>query len=350
MPESAQRFCAECGSELPEQALLCPQCQKLVFSEELEALAARAKALEQNKDWKQAMVCWNEALELLPPEAAQARTIREHLVKLEEQSKHNGWKKTLGPLAAVALLAWKLKGVLLVVLGKAKFLVMGLGKVKTLFSMLAYLGVYWAMYGWKFAAGFVVGIYIHEMGHVWAMRRYGLRAGAPMFIPGVGAFVSLYDSPADEKQDARIGLEGPLWGLGASLFAFGAAQLTGQPVWLAIAHANAFVNLFNLIPVWQLDGGRGFRSLTQVERIAMAVLFAGLWFVTGEGLFFLLIAGAAYRIFVARDPAPATDHGVVMRFAALAVILGILCMVPARHFEEHTQRKAARQSALVKRS
>ena len=86
----------------------------------------------------------------------------------------------------------------------------------TLGSMLSFLGVYWSMFGWKFALGFVICIYVHEMGHVAELRRFGIAASAPMFIPGLGAFVSLKQLPANVTQDSRVGVVGPIWGLGAA--------------------------------------------------------------------------------------------------------------------------------------
>src|SRR3989454_12639768 len=81
--------------------------------------------------------------------------------------------------------------------------------------MLLSAGVYWAAWGWKFALGVVLSIYVHEMGHVQALQRYGIKATAPMFIPGVGAVVRLKQYPASPREDARVGLAGPLGGLGA---------------------------------------------------------------------------------------------------------------------------------------
>ncbi len=235
------------------------------------------------------------------------------------------WIKKLGPFGAVAAAGLKFKTAILLLLTKAKFLLVGLSQLKTLLSMFAFFGVYWALYGWKFAAGFVIGIYIHEMGHVWMLKHYGLRASAPMFIPGFGAFVSLYDSPADVSEDSRIGLAGPLWGAGAAISALLlAAAYPQHPVWLAVARATAYINLFNLIPVWSLDGGRGFRALDLRQRWMWIGLAALLWYLTRSGLFVLLLLGAAYRVFWRKDPAPRPDTGAFLEFAALLALFGAL--------------------------
>ncbi|MBV8847416.1 MAG: site-2 protease family protein [Bryobacterales bacterium] len=237
------------------------------------------------------------------------------------------WIKRLGPFGAIAAAALKFKTAILLVLAKAKFLIFGLAKLKTLLSMLATIGVYWTIYGWRFAAGFVIGIYIHEMGHVWMLRQYGLRASAPMFIPGFGAFVSLYDSPADASQDARIGLAGPLWGAGAAV-AFLLPGVAGAGgVWFAIAHATAYINLFNLTPVWMLDGGRAFGALDYRQRLMWLGLAAVLWYMSGSGLFLLLLLGAAYRVFWKKDHAIAADQGAMFQFAGLMILFGAILMM-----------------------
>ncbi len=234
------------------------------------------------------------------------------------------WIKRLGPLGVVLTGAFKFKTAIVLVLTKAKFLFFGLAKLQTLLSMLATIGVYWTLYGWKFAAGLVIGIYIHEMGHVSMLRHYGLRASAPMFIPGFGAFVSLYDSPADVRQDARIGLAGPLWGAGAALACLLAALVFPGGVWGAIARATTYINLFNLTPVWTLDGGRAFRALDYRQRLYWMALAAALWYAAGSGLFLILLLAAGYRVFLKKDHAPAPDSGAFFQFTGLMILFGAL--------------------------
>src|SRR4029078_118918 len=120
-------------------------------------------------------------------------------------------------------------------------------KASTFVSMFAFFGVYWSIYGWPLALGLVLAIYIHEMGHVAMLRRLGIDAGAPMFIPGVGAFVMLKQHIQDPLTDAKIGLAGPVWGLGAGLCAFGIYAVTGARIWLAIAQLTRVLNLFNIL-------------------------------------------------------------------------------------------------------
>ena len=294
-----------------------------MYAAALEDLAARARQCEASKDMLGAARLWRDALRLLPADSVQAKAILEHLANLGAAAQLNAsasadnkpeWLKKLGPVGAVIAL----------ILGKLKFLLVGLGQLKTLLSMFVTMGVYWSLYGWRFAIGFVLGIYIHEMGHVWMLRQYGLRASAPMFIPGFGAFISLYDSPANHGQDARIGLAGPLWGAGAALAAVLGYFAGGGPVWLAIAHFTAYLNLFNLTPVWQLDGGRAFRALTQRERLYLFGLVALLWLITQQGMLLIVLLGAAFRIFWQKDHATEPDPGAFAEFAALLVLFAAL--------------------------
>jgi Zn-dependent protease len=188
--------------------------------------------------------------------------------------------------------------------------------------MLAAAGVYWSLWGWKFAFGIVGSIYIHEMGHVAALRHFGIKASAPMFIPGFGAVVRLHQHPATAREDARVGLAGPVWGLGAALAALAIYLATDAPIWGAIAQFGAWVNLFNLLPVWQLDGGRGFRALARRERwIATAALLA-IWFATSEPLVVLLaIAAGANAMAKAPDE---SDRAMLGLYAGLALVLAMM--------------------------
>jgi Zn-dependent protease len=326
--DEAHSFCASCGAALPPQALICASCRQLVHAVELEELARQAHIREVSGDETGAMGMWQRALVLLPADSAQAASIRRKLgipnvVQPPRQlpagpKPQPEWVKRLGPF-----------GVLAAALLKFKFLLTGLLQFKTLLSMLAFFGVYWSIYGWKFAAGFVIGIYIHEMGHVWMLRHYGLRASAPMFIPGLGAFISMYGSPANVAQDARIGLAGPLWGAGAAIVSLAMAVAYPASAWVAIARTTAYINLFNLTPVWMLDGGRGFRALDRQQRFYLLGLAAVLWYVTDAGLFILLMVGAAYRIFWKKDPAPEPDWGAFLEFAGLmALFAALLALIP----------------------
>lgn len=306
-------------------------CHALVHSAELEAIAKRAQELETQGEPAASADVWRQALLLLPPDSNQATAIRDRIASLGaavrtagSQQERPAWMKRLGPLGVVLAFLLKFKTAAFLVLSKAKFLFLGLGKLQTLLSMFATIGLYWSLYGWKFAVGFVVGIYIHEMGHVWALRHYGLRASAPMFIPGFGAFVSLYDSPANVSQDARIGLAGPLWGAAAGLMFLAMGAATGAGVWFAIAHFTAYINLFNLLPVWSLDGGRAFRAFDRTQRFIALGLTLVLWLVTHETMFMIVGLGAGYRAFMQKDYPPESDQGAFLQYVGLLILFGAM--------------------------
>ena len=201
-------------------------------------------------------------------------------------------------LATLGLLAWKLKTLLRWLLTKGKLLMLGLTNAGTVLSMFLSIGVYWAAFGWPFAVGLMLSLYVHEMGHVAALRRLGIPASLPMFLPGLGAVVRLRQPPATRSEDARIGAGGPALGdrrrdrrLRSSIWA--AAGRSPPPS----RARGAWVNLFNLLPVWQLDGGRAFHALSRPQRIAAALVMGALWLWTREGLLILLLAVAAFRAF-----------------------------------------------------
>jgi len=213
-------------------------------------------------------------------------------------------------------------------LGKGKLLLLGLTKAGTVLSMLLAFGVYWTAWGMWFALGFVLSIYVHEMGHVAALRRFGLEATAPMFVPGLGAFIRLRGRQLSPYQNARIGLAGPVWGLGAAVAALAVGRFGGGPMWLAIAHTGAWLNLFNLMPVWQLDGNRGFAALTRTQRIIVTLTFGAAWLMTGDGLIVLLAIVSAARAFEAHAPED-PDRGALFKFVGVVLALAVVFRMAA---------------------
>jgi Zn-dependent protease len=295
-PDARPRACARCSTELSAMALVCPSCSALVHRERLEDLAARASSAATAGERATARALWEEARALVPAQSEQHRLIGERLAALADDasapssraaghSNRSWW--TQGAAAAATI------GVLL--LGKLKFLLLGLTKLSTFASMFGFIAVYWSIHGWPLAVGLAGSIYIHEMGHVAMLRRLGIQAGAPLFIPGVGAFVMLKEHITDPVTDARIGLAGPVWGLGATVASWLTYLATGAPIWLAITELTGFLNLFNLMPIWQLDGSRGFHALSRHERwIVLAVIGAALW-LTGVGVLWIVGAIALFQ-------------------------------------------------------
>jgi Zn-dependent protease len=316
--------CSGCGGGLLDSALSCPQCRALVHAAKLQDLAHRAGAEWRLGHFAEERSLWRESLALLPADTVQHRSITDRIEEIERmldgstQSTNDGWKKAsvgIGPM-------------LLLLLGKGKFLLLGLTKIGTLLTMFASLGVYWTLYGWALALGVVVSIYIHEMGHVGMIRRYGFPATAPMFIPGIGAFIQLRGVRLPPIPDSRIGLAGPMYGLGASLGAMAVYYVTGVKVWGAIAHFGAWVNLFNLIPVWQLDGSRGIRSLTRYQRGLVLGTAGTLWLLSSNPMLFLISAGCAYRMFTP-DWQQETDNRGLLQFVGLLLAFTVIVMLLA---------------------
>ncbi|MGA2165138.1 MAG: site-2 protease family protein [Solirubrobacteraceae bacterium] len=164
-----------------------------------------------------------------------------------------------GLVALLAKFGAVLKG-LLVVLPNAKiFLTAG----TALISVAAY-SLFW---GWEFAAGFVVLLFIHEMGHVIALRREGIKSSAPMFVPFLGALITSKSLGDNALAEARVGLAGPILGSLGALAVAVAGALLHSDMLLALAYVGFFINLFNLLPVVPLDGGR-----------AMAAMAPWMWF------------------------------------------------------------------------
>jgi Zn-dependent protease len=182
-------------------------------------------------------------------------------------------RRLTAPLIMIAALALKFGKAALLILPKAKVLT-------TSASMLVSVAAYSLIWGWKFAVGFVLLLLVHEMGHVIQLRREGIPASAPMFIPFLGAAVMAKSLGEDATAEARVGLAGPVLGTLGALALIPVAELTGDEFWYALVFTGLFLNLFNLLPVLPLDGGR-----------AMAALSPWMWFV---GLFALAVLMFTY--------------------------------------------------------
>jgi len=313
-----------CGTEISPDILACPMCGALAHSDRLKQLAAEAEAIHVDSP-RAARDLWVEALALLPAHSQQHAVIRGRVADLTRTieggpdgprpqpsgSQPWWWRGAAGAGTIALLLATKLK-----------FLLLGLTKASTFLSMFAFFGVYWSIYGWPLALGLVVSIYIHEMGHVAMLRRLGIASGAPLFIPGVGAVVMLKQHVTDPLTDARIGLAGPVWGLGAALAALTAYILSGGKIWFAIAQLTGFLNLFNLIPVWQLDGSRGMHVLARSGRWILVAAIAAALMLTEQRLLFIVGAVAVWRA-LQSEVGPG-DSRVLATFVMLVMALSLL--------------------------
>jgi Zn-dependent protease len=175
------------------------------------------------------------------------------------QTTARGMRKRAGSaLAAVVALLAKFGAAL-------KALLVALPNLKlfaTAGTALVSVAAYSLFFGWEFAAGFVALLFVHEMGHVIALRREGIRASAPMFVPFMGAAIFSKSLGDNALAEARVGLAGPVLGsLGAAAVAV-VGELTGSSLLIALAYFGFFINLFNLLPVVPLDGGRAAAAMS----------------------------------------------------------------------------------------
>ena len=192
-------------------------------------------------------------------------------------------RKRIGSaLAALGALIAKffaaIKGLLLL-LPKAKLLV-------TFGTAMASVVLYSLVFGWWFAVGFVALLFVHEMGHVIQLRREGIRATAPVFVPFLGAVVGMKQMPGDALAEARVGLAGPILGTAGSAVCLVLAEATGSSALRALAYVGFLLNLINLVPLTPFDGGR-----------AMAAMAPVMWFIgLGVMVFLLLVTHIAFLL------------------------------------------------------
>ncbi|MGA3125275.1 MAG: hypothetical protein ABSD13_01050 [Candidatus Korobacteraceae bacterium] len=219
------------------------------------------------------------------------------------------WARRLGPLAPLALL-----------LAKAKTFLFALFKLKFLFSFAAFLGIYWALYGAWFGIGFAVMILLHEIGHFVEVKRRGLPAEMPVFLPGLGAYVKWQALGISAEVRALVSLAGPAAGLLATFIAAALFWHTGNPLWAALAHTGAWLNLLNLIPVWILDGAGVIQPLNKMGRISLLAFSLLLYWWSGELVLLLVAAGFVWHLYRKQIPADGSV-AVQLYFAAVLVAL-----------------------------
>jgi Zn-dependent protease len=174
-------------------------------------------------------------------------------------------KKIFAPLALVVALLSKFKVAALAII---KFKIFA-----TSATMLVSIAAYAWIWGWKFAVGFVLLILVHELGHVLELRRQGVPASAPLFIPFLGAVVGMKQMPQDAWREARVALAGPILGSLGAAVVWVVGEALDSELLIALAFTGFFLNLFNLLPVVPLDGGR---AMAAVHPVFWAVGLAGL--------------------------------------------------------------------------
>jgi Zn-dependent protease len=179
-------------------------------------------------------------------------------------------KKLWAPIAALGYLVFKFKAAALAIF---KFKVF-----TTSASMLVSVAAYAWIWGWRFAVGFVLLLFVHELGHVLELRRQGVPASAPLFIPFLGAVVGMKQMPHDAWKEAQVALAGPILGSLGAAGVWAAGEAFDSDLLIALAFTGFLLNLFNLLPIVPLDGGR-----------AAAAIHPALWAVGLLGLVGLTI-------------------------------------------------------------
>jgi Zn-dependent protease len=309
--------CPECSLWLPPMTLACPECHAIVYSQYLNQLGQKAVAEEQEQAWSQAKETWQQMLQWLPVSTKQFEAVQGRIAAIEARAKAGeerkaSWTKKLGPLAPVALFLLKAKTFFFVLL-----------KFKFLLSFVAFFGLYWALFGWKFGLGFAISILIHEMGHYVEARRRGLKVDLPVFLPGLGAYVKWYSQGVTLDTLSSIALAGPFAGLLAAAVCGAMFYETKLPFWGALAHAGAWLNLINLVPVLGLDGAQATHALDRTQRgliLATCVVFYAF---LREGVFLFIAAGMVWRMFSGFAPEKPSSATMV-RYMLLLFVLGAL--------------------------
>lgn len=311
-----------------------------MYTAYLRQLGAQAAQQELEQDWVEARATWASMLPWLPQGTPQYESVAGRVAGIDarlqaEESRKAAWTRRLGPLAPVALFLMKLKSALFVLL-----------KFKFLLSFVAFFGLYWALFGWRFGLGFAVSILIHELGHYVAARRRGLKVDLPVFLPGLGAYVRWYSMGVSLDTLAAIALAGPFAGLLAAVACAGmylllgghvAAQLTtqitadagsttGAAVWGALAHAGAWLNLINMVPVLGLDGAQATHALNRMQRGLVLVTTLVFYALLHEGVFLFIAGGMAWRMFAGAAPEQPSSSTMV-RYMVLLFLLGSLMWV-----------------------
>jgi Zn-dependent protease len=280
--------------------LACGSCHALVHGEELERLSTTARDLEAKEQLRAAREQWLACLPLLPWDSKQAEWIRDHIAALDARADTAGvlrtepgstepWRRKLTPIA----------------------------------TLLLFIAVYSAAEGPRFGLGFALLVFIHEMGHFIDIKRRGLPADMPVFLPGLGAYVRWRALGVSLETRAAVSLAGPAAGLIAAFVCWVVWLKTGEGMWAVLARASAWMNILNLVPVWILDGGQAALALSKVERIVLLVVSLGLLAAVQEMVFLVVAGGALFRVFT-KDQSARPSPRITIYFVAVLVLLAVV--------------------------
>ena len=240
-------------------------------------------------------------------------------------------RKLAAPFLVLGGLVLKFGGLLL----KVKVLTTGA-------SMLVSVAAYAWLWGLPFAIGFVLLIFVHELGHVIELRRQGVPASAPLFIPFLGAVVGMKKLPDDAWKEARVALAGPILGSVGAAACWIAAEITGSDMLLGLAFVGFLLNLFNLIPIVPLDGGRAAGALHPAIWFVGLLLMIGLVVVNPNPLLLIIVIIGALDLWNRwRERGQAGDYyklSVGQRVTVAAVYLGLVLVLGVAMTETHVER------------
>ena len=217
----------------------------------------------------------------------------------EKKKSRWGWLTSFGGLFLL-LKAGKIWAII-----KGAFIFLKFGKFLTTgLSMMFMVVVYTYMYGWKYAVGLVLLLFIHEMGHLTASRRLGIDTSLPMFIPFVGAIIQMRQQPKDAKTESIVGIAGPIYGALAAFVCLFIGNLFDSAIFLALAYFGFLLTVFNLIPAHPLDGGRIVTAISLKLWIVgiPVMLFFSLYFFNPIGILICILAiKKAWEVWKDRD-------------------------------------------------
>jgi Zn-dependent protease len=199
-------------------------------------------------------------------------------------------RRLLAPVIAAGLLLWKVIGPLLIAIKSIKFLSTGV-------TFLVSIAAYATIWGWRFAVGFTVLLFIHEMGHVLQLRREGVPFTAPLFIPFLGAFVGMKQLPKNAYVEAKVGLAGPVIGTLGAAACFALAVTLDSDLLRAVSYTGFFLNLINLIPVLPLDGGRAAAAFHPAFWFVGLFVVALLFFLHHNLILLLILLLGGYELY-----------------------------------------------------
>jgi len=288
-------LCPECSFPQIENALVCPQCGALIFRDRLRELYEQSRQAESSREWEKCLRLLFECTRLLPPDTRQYREIQEQIRKISHL--YNNEPPALSPESletpdVKGMRSGSVPGVIAAVM---KSLLRGLVKPKTFISLVVWVVAFSLLMGWQEALVFGLLIYVHEMGHLFAIQYYGYRFSWPLFVPFLGAFVLQGKQSENRRENFVISLSGPFAGLALSLILLGLKMVwILPPLIFKMAYLNLIINFFNLLPVWLLDGARISR---QLSRGHFLVLTLALFVAALVNLnVFLLIMGVGWLV------------------------------------------------------